>query len=31
MNGERSMETYILSYVKKIDNGNLLEDSGNPN
>ena len=29
MNGESSMEAYILPYVKWIVNGNLLYDSGN--
>ena len=29
MNGESSMETYTLPYVKQIANGNLLYDSGN--
>ena len=28
-NGESSMETYILPYVKEIANGSLLYDSGN--
>ena len=31
MNEESSMETYTLSYVKEIVNGNLPYDSGNPN
>ena len=30
-NWERSMETYILPYVKQIASGNLLYDSGNSN
>ena len=28
-NGESSMETYTLPYVKEIANGSLLYDSGN--
>ena len=31
MNGESSMETYTLPYVKQIANGSLLCDTGNPN
>ena len=31
MNGESSMEAYILQYTKQIDDGNLLQDSGNSN
>ena len=31
MDGESSMETYTLPYVKQITNGNLPYDSGNPN
>ena len=31
MNGESSMETYILLYVKQTSSGNLLYDSGNLN
>jgi len=31
MNGDSSMETYTLPYVKQIVNGNLLHDSGNSN
>ena len=31
MNGESSMETYTLPYVKWTDGGNLLSDSGNSN
>ena len=30
-NGESSMETYTLSYVKQIASGNLLYDSGSSN
>ena len=30
-NGESSMETYTLRYVKWIASGNLLDDSGNLN
>ena len=30
-NGERSIATYILHYIKQIVNGNLLYDSGNSN
>ena len=31
MNGESSMETYTLPYIKQIAKGNLLCDSGNSN
>ena len=31
MNGESSMETYTLPYIKQIAKGNLLRDSGNSN
>ena len=31
MNGESSMETYTLPYVKQIANGNLLYDVGSSN
>ena len=31
MNGESSMEAYTLPYVKYIDSGNLLYDTGNAN
>ena len=31
MNGESSMETYTLPYVKQIASGNLLYNSGNSN
>ena len=31
MDGESSMETYTLPYVKQITNSNLIYDSGNPN
>ena len=31
MNGESSMETYTLPYVKQITSGNLLYDSGKSN
>ena len=30
-NGENSMETYTLPYVKEMASGNLLYDSGNSN
>ena len=30
-NGESSMETYTLTYVKEIASGNLLYDSRNSN
>ena len=30
-NGETSMETYTLPYVKQIASGNLMYDSGNSN
>ena len=30
MNGESSMETHTLPYVRQITKGNLLYDSGNP-
>ena len=30
-NWERSMETYILPYVKQIASGNLLYDTGSSN
>ena len=30
-NEESSMETYTLPYVKQIDSGNFLYDSGNSN
>ena len=31
MNGESSMETYILPYVKYVASGNLLSDTGSSN
>ena len=31
MNGDSSMEIYMLPYVKYIANGNLLYDLGNSN
>ena len=31
MNGENSLEAYILTYVKEITNGNLLYDAGSSN
>ena len=30
-NGDRSIETYTLPFVKEIASGNLLHDSGNSN
>ena len=30
-NGDSSMETHTLPYIKQTAKGNLLHDSGNPN